>query len=595
MRKALLVIFLLVMSSVAIYTVEAKPGNGFVPNEMIVGVENIGSRVLFAIEGSGGVVLEQIPTLRAVRVYVPSAMENVFMAAMKGRPGVRYVERNVIFKAVYTPNDPYWDDLWGMRIIEADYAWNISKGSTFVTVAIIDTGVEYTHDDLSGHYVTLGYDWVNSDNDPMDDHGHGTHCAGTAAAVMDNQIGVVGVAQVSIMAEKVLDASGSGYADDVAQGIVHAADAGAEVISISLGGYRSSALIEDACQYAWDKGSILVAAAGNENTLRKLYPAAYDTVISVAATDRYDEKASYSNWGDSIELSAPGGDGDDYPDWILSTYLDNWYAWGAGTSMACPHVSGLAALVWSYESSLTNQQLRTHLQNTADDLGDAGKDKYFGYGRINAYRALNELGPTDNPPTCSIVDPTDGQTINGTHRVLVSVADDNQVSMVELSIDSGSWMDITSNYDGTHHYYDWNTTTVADGSHTLDARATDNASQTTHANQVTVTVDNIPGGAMHVESIDFKQKGPQWLDIMVTIYDDAGSPVTGANVYMDITYPDGSVHHVSAVTNGNGIAIYQIRRPAKGTYSVTVTNLTHDTLTYDPDANKETTDSYTVI
>jgi hypothetical protein len=594
LRKTILIIFLLVMSSVAISAVEAEPEKGFVPNEFIIGVEDLSSSILLDIEESGGEVLELIPSLNALRVSVPSSMKNTFIKAMKSKARVRYVERNVIFEALHTPNDPYWSDQWGMRIIQADSAWDIHKGSTSVIVAIIDTGIEYTHDDLFEHYVALGYDWVNEDNDPMDDHGHGTHCAGIAAAVMDNWIGVVGVAQLSIMAEKVLGADGTGTADDVAQGIIHAADAGANVISISLGSYISSKVIRDACQYAWNKGSILVAAAGNDNVRWRHYPAAYDTVIAVAATDRYDGKASYSNYGNWIELSAPGGDGEDYHDWILSTYLNNWYAWGYGTSMAAPHVSGLAALVWSYEPSLTNQQLREHLRNTADDLGAAGKDPYYGYGRINAYRALNELQPPDNPPTCSIVDPVDGQTISSVYRVKVDATDDKQVSMVELSIDGGTWIDITANFDGTYYYYDWDTTTVSDGSHTLDAKATDNASQTTYASQVTVTVDNIPGGTMHVESIDFRQKGPSWLDILVTIYDDAGSPVTEATVYMDVTYPDGSVHSVSAVTNGNGVAKYPIRRPAKGTYTVTVTNVTHETLTYDPDANVETTDSYTV-
>jgi len=200
----------------------------------------------------------------------------------------------------------------------------------------------------------------------------------------------------------------------------------------------------------------------------------------------------------------------------------------------------------------------------------------------------------DTPPTCSIVDPLDGQTISGVYRVKVDATDDRGISMVELAIDGGSWIDITANFDGTYYFYDWDTTTVSDGAHTLDARATDDAAQITDASRVTVTVDNIPGGTMHVESIDFKQKGPQWLDIMVTIYDGTGSPVTGATVYMDITYPDASAHFVSAVTADTGIATHQITRPAKGTYTVTVTDVSHGTLTYYPDANKETTDSYTV-
>jgi hypothetical protein len=204
------------------------------------------------------------------------------------------------------------------------------------------------------------------------------------------------------------------------------------------------------------------------------------------------------------------------------------------------------------------------------------------------------LPDADNPPTIEFVDPEDGQTLGGVYRVKVDATDDQQVSMVELSIDSGSWIDITANFDGTYYYYDWDTATVSNGSHTLDARATDNAAQTTDASQVTVTVTNVPGGTIHVESIDFRLRGSRWLDIIVTIYDDSSSPVTGATVYMNITYPDESNQPVSAMTNGNGIATYQISRPPKGTYTVTVTNVTHDTLTYDPDVNNETTDSYTV-
>lgn len=596
MRKPLLVIFLLVTASIAINAVRAQPETEFAPNGMIVGLDEINSRVLLNIERSGGVILEQILPLSAVRVYVPSGKENAFITAVKSIPGVRYVERNGMFKAVHTPNDPYWNYQWGMRIIQADLAWDIHKGSTSVIVAIVDTGIDYTHVDLSEHYLALGYDWVNNDNDPMDDHWHGTHCAGITAAVMDNAIGVVGVAQVSLMAEKVLSAGGTGTWDDVAQGITHAADAGADVISMSLGGYGYSSLVEDACQYAWNKGCIIVGAAGNDNTSTLHYPAAYDTVIAVSATNKYDEKASYSNYGDWIELSAPGGDGADYYDWILSTYLDNGYAWAYGTSMAAPHVSGLAGLVWSYESSLTNQQLRVHLRNTADDLGAPGKDPYFGYGRINAYRALNELVPPDNPPTCSIVDPVDGQAISGVYRVKVDATDDNQVSMVELSIDSGSWIDITGNFDGVYYFYDWDTTTVADGLHTLDARATDNASQITYASQVTVTVDNIPGKQMHVGDIFmwYVKRGLYRVYTRVPILDENGQVVPDATVYLDTTLPDGSVKSFVGTTGSDGMVTFGVKSKLTGTYTSTVTDVIKEGWTYDPLSNVETSESLTV-
>lgn len=597
MRKTLLVIFLLVTASIAMSAVNAEPETEFVPNEFIVGCEAINSHILFEVENSGGIVLDQIPVIDTVLVYVPSEIENAFAAAMDSNPEVRYVERNGIYEAAYTPNDPYWNNLWGMRIIQADDAWDIHKGSTSVIVAIVDTGIDYTHNDLSAHYLALGYDWVNNDNDPMDDHWHGTHCAGTAAAIIDNGIGVAGVAQASLMAEKVLNAGGSGTWEGVAQGITHAADAGADVISMSLGGYGYSSVVDDACQYAWNKGCLIVAAAGNDNTNLPHYPSGYDTVIAVAATNRYDGKASYSNWGPTIEVAAPGGDGANYPDWIYSTYPGDSYAWAYGTSMATPHVSGLAALVWSYESSLTNQQLREHLWNTADDLGDLGWDQYFGYGRINAYRALNELGPPDYPPTCSIVDPVDGQTISGVYRVKVEATDDYEVSLVELAIDSGSWMDITGNFDGVYYFYDWDTTTVSDGLHTLDARATDNASQTTYADQITVTVDNVPGRQMHVGDIAmwYQKKGPwYWVYTTVPILDESGEPVPDATVYVDTTLPDGSVKSFDGTTVSDGTVTFKLKSKLTGTYTSTVTNVVKEGWTYDPASNIETSESLTV-
>ena len=224
----------------------------------------------------------------------------------------------------------------------------------------------------------------------------GTHCAGIIAAVLNNSIGIAGLAQAQIMAEKVLDYTGYGTWDWVANGIVHAVDQGANVISMSLGGYGDSELVHEAVRYAYDAGVLVIAAAGNDNTNMKSYPAAYSEVIAVSATDQYDNKAGFSNWGDWIELAAPGVD-------IYSTMptyhvtLNDWgyamnYDYLSGTSMACPHVSGVAALVWSRYPSKTRDWVRLWLRYTADDLGDPGLDVYYGYGRINARKAV-ELTP----------------------------------------------------------------------------------------------------------------------------------------------------------------------------------------------------------
>jgi len=376
--------FLVAGLSVSVAVTSTPDTPEFVAGEVIVGFEEINVEVANAIEARGGNIIKEITVLKALVVKVPVGKEDEFIQVVQSIPGFKYAERNGIVKAVYTPNDPYWNLLWNMRKIEADKAWDIHKGSTSVVIAIVDTGVDYNHQDLKAHYKSGGYDWVNNDNDPWDDQYHGTHCAGIAAAVMDNSIGVVGVAQCSIWAEKVLNYKGEGEWDDLASGITHATDNGVDIISMSLGGTGGSSLVNSACTYAWNHGVLLVAAAGNYNMdldVTPFYPACYSTVIAVSATDSSDQRWSDSNYGNKIELAAPGVS-------VYSTIPGNRYTYLTGTSMACPHASGVAALLWSYNSSLTNTQLRSSLHEAVDDLGSPGKDIYYGYGRINAYKAL---------------------------------------------------------------------------------------------------------------------------------------------------------------------------------------------------------------
>lgn len=380
----LVVLFLATGTSLGVGAPSAPNGNKFVPGELIVGLEAITADTIEALETRGGRIIKEISALNALVVKVTVGNENKYIQSVRSIPGVKYSEQNGIVQAVYTPNDPYWDSLWNMRVIEADDAWNIHKGSTSVVIAILDTGVDYNHQDLSAHYVSGGYDWVNDDNDPWDDQYHGTHCAGIAAAVMDNNVGVVGVAQAGIWAEKVLDETGSGDWVDLAYGIWHATVGGVDIISMSLGGDGYSSIVDDACSYAWSNGVLLVAAAGNDGRnidIYPHYPASYETVIAVSATTSSDLRWSGSNYGNTIELAAPGAT-------VYSTIPGNGYIYLTGTSMACPHVAGVAAITWSYSPSLTNAQVRQHLHTAVDDLGAPGKDIYYGYGRINAYQAL---------------------------------------------------------------------------------------------------------------------------------------------------------------------------------------------------------------
>ncbi|MEM2912295.1 MAG: S8 family serine peptidase [Candidatus Bathyarchaeia archaeon] len=319
--------------------------------------------------------------IKAATVSIPTFFSSAFVSQVQESQIFAYIEPNFKFKANFVPNDPYWNLQWGPKKIRADYAWNATKGNHSTLVAVIDTGIDYDHPDLAANYAALGYDWVNNDDDPMDDHGHGTHCAGIIAAVLNNSIGIAGIAQVQIMAEKGLDENGEGTEDNLANAIYHAVDQGAKILSCSWGGYESSVLIYQAITYAYNHNVLIVAAAGNDHTSNKMYPAAYNEVIAVAATDQNDNPAWFSNYGNWIELAAPGVG-------IYSTIWDNSYGYMSGTSMACPHVAGVAALVWSQNLSMTRDELRSRLQFTADDLGVSGFDPYYGFGRINAEKAI---------------------------------------------------------------------------------------------------------------------------------------------------------------------------------------------------------------
>ncbi|WHY73170.1 S8 family peptidase [Fictibacillus enclensis] len=348
------------------------------PNEIIVkfkkGVSSAKTKAIYA--KSDAQLVEKENGFQVVKVKdgdVKGAIKEY-----KNNANVEYAEPNYTYKATYTPNDTYFSSYqYAPQKVGAQSAWDVTKGSSSVKVAIVDTGVDYNHPDLAGK-VIKGYDYVDNDSDPMDLNEHGTHCAGIAAAVTNNSRGIAGMApNVSVLAVRVLDANGSGSLDDVASGIRYAADQGAKVISLSLGGPSSASTLQSAVSYAASKGSVVVAAAGNESTSAPSYPAYYSSAIAVAATDQNDRLASFSNYGSWVDVAAPGVN-------ILSTIPGGNYAYLSGTSMATPLVAGVAGLLASQGRSAS--QIRSAIENTADKISGTGT--YFSKGRVNAANAV---------------------------------------------------------------------------------------------------------------------------------------------------------------------------------------------------------------
>ena len=289
-----------------------------------------------------------------------------------------------------TPNDTQFPLQWNLGLIRVPEAWSVTKGSDIVTIAVIDSGVDFSHEDLQGIFVS-GYDFVEDDNTPQDDNGHGTHVTGIIAALTNNNKGVAGVTwgqRVKIMPLKVFGENGITGDFVVAKAVVYAVDHGAKIINASLGSPNPSSISQAVVRYAYQNDVVMVCAAGNDGSSGIDYPAAYPETIAVGAVTIDATRASYSDYGPELDVVAPGGDGDQL---ILSTYMSTYrggtYAYAAGTSMAAPHVTGIVALMIS-QGIVGVENIRNVLRATAIDLGPSGYDIYYGAGLVDAYAAV---------------------------------------------------------------------------------------------------------------------------------------------------------------------------------------------------------------
>jgi subtilisin family serine protease len=347
-------------------------------------------------------------------VVVASAGRAADVAArLRADPNVEFVVPDAIASVADWPADEPPDDTL-YAAAQADFpligmpaAWTRSIGSTSVVVAILDTGYEGTHPDLAAIPTVSPYNARTGSTNVTDGYGHGTHVAGTIAAQTNNATGVAGMAPgVTIMPVKVMDSNGNGYWSDFLEGVDWARTHGASIVNLSLGGPLTSdqvAAFQPTFDAAYAAGVLVIAAAGNNNNSNAFYPASFAHVVSVAATNNSDAKASFSNYGPAVDLSAPGVS-------ITSTYINATYLAMSGTSMATPHVVGLAALIRSAHPTYTVDEVETAMEITAKDLGAAGRDNYFGYGRIQAAEAVAWEAPDLVPPVATLASPANGAT-----------------------------------------------------------------------------------------------------------------------------------------------------------------------------------------
>ncbi|MFH2000949.1 MAG: S8 family serine peptidase [Planctomycetota bacterium] len=451
---------------------------------------------------------------------------------------VEYAELNTVCHATAIPNDTYYGYQWHFPMINMPAAWDLSTGSG-VVAAILDSGVAYENyaiptweagtvasgvtqyiqaPDLAGTSFVQGYDFINNDTHPNDNNSHGTHVAGTVAQTTNNNYGVAGVAyNASIMPVKVLDYTGSGSAQSLADGLYYAADHGADVVNMSLTwspGYNPGSTVSNAVIYAYNAGVVLVGASGNADTGTVSYPAAYSQVIAVGAV-RYDSTLSYySQYGSAQELVAPGGDvtvdqnGDGYSDGVLqmtftgyvnSTNKANPTAMGyhffQGTSMASPHVVGVVALMIA--NGITGvENIRTVLHNTAMDLGATGWDSTYGYGLVDAAAAVaggTPPPPDTTPPTPNPMTWASAPAAAGTTSITMTATTASDLNGVEYYFDCLTTGGHDSAWQTSTTYVD--TGLASNTTYTYRVKARDqsvNHNETGYSSNASATTNSLP-------------------------------------------------------------------------------------------------------
>ena len=414
-------------------------------------------------------------------VDLPAGNERSMVEKLSRHPHVKFAEVDRLLNPSLVTNDPYLGSQWHIPKIGADTAWNSANGGN-VTIAIIDTGVDSAHPDLAGRLVS-GWNFFDNNSNTADVYGHGTKVAGTAAAAFNNGVGVAGVAgNARIMPIRISSTTGSASLSAMAQALTWAADRGAKVANISYLCADSSSVLS-AASYFKSKGGLVTTAAGNYS-VAEAFPAT-TAMIPVSSVDSNDTKASSSSYGAYVSMSAPGVG-------IYTTTNGGGYASVSGTSFASPVTAGTIALMMSANPLLANTEIEKLLFATAVDLGTAGRDTMYGYGRVNAaagvQAALTRVSTADSSaPSATISAPLGSSTVTGPVPVNVSAADNVGVTKIELLVNGT----LVATDTATPYAMSWDSTKVANGTASLVARAYDAAGNAANSATVVVNVANI--------------------------------------------------------------------------------------------------------
>lgn len=433
----------------------------------------------------GGTQVGKIDKIDVRVVQVQVGSEKALEALLKHNKHLKFAERDMILKSDMTANDLWYTSAWHLAKIGVPAAWDVSQGAR-ITIAILDSGVDGTHPDLATKMVP-GWNFYDNNSITTDVYGHGTKVAGSAAALTNNSIGVASIAPGAlIMPIRVTDTSGMGSLGLMASGIVWAADRGARVANLSFSAAGGYSTVQTAAQYMKGKGGLVVTAAGNDYTEITLAPSS--STIVVSATDTTDQKTSWSNYGQFVDVAAPGT-------YIWTTLKGGTYTQASGTSFASPVTAGVVALMMAANPTLGADNIEKILFSTALDLGAPGFDIYYGNGRINAAAAVQtalSAAPTDGTaPSVSISSPTASSKVGGLVTVDVAASDNVGISRVDLMAGSTK---IGSDTIGPYGF-SWDSTKVPDGNVTLTAYAYDAAGNYS-SKAVTVSVANTTSGTI---------------------------------------------------------------------------------------------------